>query len=32
MSGLAFLEGIWVVVRALLGFSFRLNLLSKNLL
>jgi hypothetical protein len=32
MSGLTFLEGTGVVVRALLGFGFRLNLLCENLL
>jgi hypothetical protein len=32
MSGLAFLEGTGAMLRALLGFYFRLNLLSGNLL
>jgi hypothetical protein len=32
MLGLAFLKGTGVVVKALLGFGFRFNLLSENLL
>jgi hypothetical protein len=32
MLGLAFLEGIGAVIRALLDFGFRLTLFSENLL
>jgi hypothetical protein len=32
MLGLAFLEGTRAMVRALLGFAFRLNLFHENLL